>query len=360
MTDHLSVGGKERLADEALKLKKAWLLAAVWIGTDAFGGKLGPRELLIPAYKTWKRKDLQEHVPKLLEDFVSTMSCFTTVKTRRQQERAAAWMAKHFERWQAAGGGLYAVCTVQQFERDVGPLKVRAAMDLPPYTELLMQGLQSLAFRHPEYHQSRDLQFLFNLAHDAEAMIASVNWNRPPKWAYHGSENAQSLNRATIQTCFNLLESFTSGLARAFELKHPNLDDQTTKRLLDDTKPLRNRIIAVPEIIAGRSCGLDVNKPPISELFGPIKQRRDAFVHCVPGQVPHRGYVKESAFHDVPFDVVQSAVTLTLEIINCVWRFLHKTERPSWLPTIGSDGRFGRENLRLSPPPPVHAKRSDR
>jgi flavin reductase (DIM6/NTAB) family NADH-FMN oxidoreductase RutF len=42
-----------------------------------------------------------------------------------------------------------------------------------------------------------------------------------------------------------------------------------------------------------------VNKPPFSELFGRIKDHRDSFVHCEPGDLPsERGYVKECGLLD--------------------------------------------------------------
>lgn len=341
--------GRDRFASQALRLKKAWLLAAAWVG-QSLRPRLGARELTIPDYSSWTRKELQQHVDDLLGDFVSIVRHTTAVETRSQQDRAAAWMAMQFDRWQESGGGLFTMCTAQQFEVEVGRLRVRAQMDIPPYTELLVQGWQGLAFRHPEYMLSRDLQVLCNLSCDAEDLLRSVDWNRAPKWATYASENAQSLNRATIQTCFNLLETFTSGLARSFVMEKPRLGDDQRKKLLDNAKPLRTRVVSVPQLITKNSCDLDTNKPPVSELFGAIKQRRDAIVHCEPGQQEsHRGYIKESAFHDVPWTLVQEAIALTTQIIERVWKALHGKDRPTWLPKLGKDGRFARENLRLNP-----------
>src|SRR5690606_29134879 len=119
----------------------------------------------------------------------------------------------------------------------------------------------------------------------------------------------------------NLLESFTSGLAHGFVMEHPNLDEGLKKRLLDNSESLQKRVVKIPKLIGDTSSGLDVSKPPMSELFGPIKRRRDAFVHCEPGpQESKRGYVKETAFHDATWDAVQQSVTLTLEIIERVWK----------------------------------------
>ena len=76
------VGGKARLADQALRLKKAWLLA---VACQGLGNRLGSKELTIPAYRSWTRQELQEHVQNLIRDFVSIMRTISPVDTRQPQ-----------------------------------------------------------------------------------------------------------------------------------------------------------------------------------------------------------------------------------------------------------------------------------
>ena len=133
---------------------------------------------------------------------------------------------------------------------------------------------------------------------------------------------------------------------------HPNLDNTTRRILTENRKPLRTRLISVPKAVSLRDCGLDVNKPPIERMFGHVKQRRDAFVHCEPGtQVSAHGYIKEAAFHDVSKDLVVEAIDLTLEIICKIWSSSNGTPRPRWLPEKLPDGRIAGVNLALTAQP---------
>jgi len=111
--------------------------------------------------------------------------------------------------------------------------------------EILPQPGTDVAFRHPEYMLVRDLVCLFQLHSDAEALAEGVNWADPPPWAGRASENALGLARTTVLTCFNLLESFVSGLAQAHSMHHPEMDKRTREALLSTKDSLRKRMIAV-------------------------------------------------------------------------------------------------------------------
>jgi hypothetical protein len=159
---------------------------------------------------------------------------------------------------------------------------------------------------------ARDLELLYELCFDTELLLQRVpDWSSPPKWAGAGSENLQTLARTVILSCFNLIESFVSGLARSHIMQHPTLDEQVVKRLLNNQEPLKKRVIAIPKAIARESTSLDINKPPFSELFGEIKHHRDAFVHCEPAPLlSERRLPKEALFHDVSFEFAQRSLSL--------------------------------------------------
>ena len=361
MSSRSFVGGKDRLALEALNLKKAWILAVGIVGKSALDGQIGREELKIPAYHSWTRKRLQSHTPLLRSEYICLCEIIVFVRTRKQQDRAISWMAKQFDRWVAAGMGIFPLCTVQEFESQVGRLLERNIKDIPPYTELLLQGLEGLALRHPEYMLSRDLQLLCNLSRDAEQLTSSADLNRRPSWLPYACENAISLNRAAIVACFNLLESFTSGLARTYVMEHPDLDASQAKKLLANQGPLRERLLFVARFVTGDNSVMGSDSPPFSDLFGDIQRRRNAFVHCEPGpQQSSKGYIKEAAFHDVSWPIVKECVASTLETIRRIWRPLTGKDQPSWLPVPDKDGRFPIWNLRLNPAFPTSTSKGSK
>jgi hypothetical protein len=339
------VGGRDRLGQSALRLKKAWLLAAILAG-----GRLAKREAVIPNYETWTRKDLRRHVADLETDLQEVLGVILVRKPRRVNASAVNWLAEKFDEWAAAGYGLFVVSTTRDFEANVERLRGRDALDVPPYAQVLLQPGTAVAFRHPEYMLARDLELLYGLFRDAEELLAKLDWSEPPDWAAAASENALALGRATIQCCFNLLEAFTAGLAKARLMSANNLDETTSNQLRDSRSSLRKRIIRVAGQLRPDKPALDSSQPPFSILFDEVKVRRDSMVHCEPGpEESERGYVKEELFHDAFAPQVEKAVNATCDAICVTWKHVHDAPRPRWLHARGQDGRFARRNLRLCP-----------
>lgn len=342
-----SLTARQRLSQRAVQLKKAWILAALMAGYVPRGS-----EAIIPDYSSWSRKALEPHVADLESDLREALKHTIASQSRRLQPQALSWLAAHFDRWHKAGFGLLRLSTAQDFESNVGELRARSHLDIPPYAELLIQPGIDVAFRHPEYMLVRDLECLHNLYRDAERLLETVNWSSPPEWAAAASENAQTLARTVMLTCFNLLESFVSGLARAHVMLHSSLDETVTSKLLSTQDALRRRIVSVPRQILGREPLLDLNKPPLSIMFGSLKQYRDSFVHCEPGDRPSaHGYVKEELFHDVSPKLVNEAVLTTQAVIRLVWKAVYGVDGPRWLGLRDSSGQHSRQNLTVAPPP---------
>ena len=61
--------------------------------------------------------------------------------------------------------------------------------------------------------------------------------------------------RATIQCCFNLLEAFTAGLARAKVMCADDLDQKSVAELQDRRSPLRKRIMIFETAIQQQHTG---------------------------------------------------------------------------------------------------------
>jgi hypothetical protein len=342
--------GKERLASEATSLKKAWIVSASLVG---YRFKVG--EFSVPNYLAWQRRPLLRQVADLRDDLTETLERLVTTSARPIGRRAVDWLAGRFEPWADTGFGVFTVSTVFDFERLVGTLKAHKVMDVPPYAEMLVQPSLPVAFRHPEYMLARDLAVLLDFFKDTESLLRRVTWTNPPNWAMGASENGQALARAVIQSCFNLLESFTSGLAQTYLLTHSRIEASAETTLRDTRSPLGRRVLDIPNTIVGRPSELRRDTPPISTLFGKVKRYRDAFVHCEPGPMEStRGYVKEALFHDVSSELVEETVNACAEVIRKTWLFVYRRRGPSWLPDRDSAGSFGRKALVIVPSTPGH------
>jgi hypothetical protein len=343
MTIHTA---RKQLAPLVMKHKKAWLIAAA-----ISGYKANWRQRNIPDYTEMKRRELESCLNELRQDIATFLDRFIG-RNLAIQSKSVTWLSEQYDRWGKAGFGVFVICNLHQFELQVAPLRVHEHMDIPPYAELMIQPGLEVAFRHPEYMLARDLDLLYSLFMGAETLLKGVNWSHPVKWAASASENSQALARASIQACFNLIESFTSGLSHAYVMTNPTMDEKTRKKILDTRIPLRTRILAVPRLITGVEIALDYNKYPLGDLFGKIKKQRDSFVHCEPGvDESERGYVKEAMFHDVigP-ERVNETIRATTDVIRCIWKAVHGRQGPKWLPDIGTGRNSERLNLVIAPP----------
>jgi hypothetical protein len=275
---------------------------------------------------------LDDHRGYLKDIFKEALQSVADVSARSEVRAAARWLAERFDDWKLAGLGIMSLSTVQEFQSKVSLLKVHALIDVPPYSEVLLQGSHDAAFRHPEYMIARDLEFLYGLFVDAESILAGVNWNRPPEWAPFASENRIALGRAVVQACFNLLESYVSGLARAYVMVNEGLDPSVKEKLLDTRASLRERIRQVVKITSDGKVAVDSACDPYAGLFNRVKTRRDSFVHCAPGSEANKfGVVKEAVFHDINKEGVDEAMTLTCQLIRETWRSLNHRDGPTWL-----------------------------
>lgn len=334
-----------RLAAEAFHVKKAWLLAAAMVG---IGRQLTEKDYFIPNYASFENKWLKRHIKDLEDDFEVLAEQILLDWKRSDLPRRIAWFSKKYAAWHDTGFQLFSLGRVHEFEREVGRLGFKRIMDCPPYAELLLQGFSGAAVRHPEYHLSRDLALLFNLFLDSQEILDQALKER----RIHSSEHNQSLGRSVILTCFNLLESFTSGLATAYLMENPSAAEGIVTQL-QGKKPngrdmgLRERFALVPGLVSGKP-KLDDGQPPLKPLFSECKQRRDSFVHCEPGPKDTKwGYNKEQRFHEVDECVVRETVDLTYEAICVAWKHVCAKDRPTWLTKRLMNGRFAQSEVVL-------------
>lgn len=273
------------LVQETLRLHKAWWIVTAMVGT-------GDTNVIIPDYNRWENKKLKRQIEDLRYDVLETGKFVFLDKGRLLQKGSLAWLSDSFDRWAATSFRVLSLGNVMNVEATIGKLGFRREIDCPPYADVILQGLIGAAIRHPEYHLGVDLALLYNLFLEIESDIESAISRRETV----SGEPSQTLGRAVILTCFNLLESFTSGLVTAYTMTTPDLAPETSKRL-EDKGALQKRFKTFPGIVSGSGKVLDDSEDPIKTLFGECKLRRDSFVHCEPGTAPSsRGYVKEAHF----------------------------------------------------------------
>jgi hypothetical protein len=331
--------GKHRALNEAITYKRAWAVAAMWVGNIIQGDD----ELWIPRYDTLPRQLLEQEVRELRERFNSALDLILgKPRTNAIEARALKWFSEQYDMVIKAKGPV-TLCTLHEFVSSVAPTAMERKADSPPYTELLMQGSRGLAYRHPEYMLALDVEFNYNIFWQTEELVAThARLPNLPDWVATAGENVQSLARATILSCFSLLESTVSGLGRAHEMTHPTLTARDRKILINNHGPLLERLFDVPTLIVGNPPPLHKESLPLCRLFGEIKQRRDAFMHCEPGdQETRAGFVKQDRFHDVTPDVVDDAVHLTVEVVHVLWRHVHGVVKgPAWLRNLGNRSSY--------------------
>jgi hypothetical protein len=335
----------DRLAEEAILYKKAWFFAMAMCG---HGTQIDPTERFIPPYRTWTNKNLLNEIKNLSDDFETILNNLFVGRKKSKSQILVSWFAKHFDIWVTQAYEAYSPGRVHEVQDLLGSFKVEG-MDIPLYGEVLVQGFMLTAIRHPEYHLASDMELLFTLFMDAEDIANEAYC----KGQFALREPSLSLGRSVILTCFNLLESYASGISLDYQLAHKVIPD-TNLNLLngkDDKNrdlPLRKRLELFPELISGNAIPDEIIAL-IAELFGEYKERRDSFVHCKPGPEQTKwGYVKEERFHDVDEPIVRRTVQLTTEVISQLWLHIHGRSGPSWLPKFNAAGRFDNKPVQLT------------
>jgi hypothetical protein len=342
----MKYSGRARLIRQAIACKKALVVGAAWVGFKPASMEV----FYVPDYDRMPRRRLEEDVRGLQENLAE---CFKSILGKKAITKAVAGRAILFlgSRYDAfmSSTGPFSIGTVQEFEAAVASLPEARSLDAPPYTELLIQGIRGLAYRHPEYMLARDVEVNHDLFWQAE-ILCERHMTSNARWMSVAVENVQSLARSTILSCFSLIEATVSGVGLAHVMTHPDLDPKIHKKLAGNHGPLLDRLLLIPELIASKPLPFSSGKPPISVLFGEIKERRDAFVHCEPGpQEARAGFVKEQRFHDVGPDSVDQAVQLTLEVVETIWRHVHgRTDGPTWLRSLGKRAEY-RRGLLIAP-----------
>jgi hypothetical protein len=340
MTAVLNQSKNSRLAAEATQRKKAWVMAIALVGKQS---NVSAHDLKIPDYCSghWQAKKLKRHLNELETDLKSICTEFILLKwSSSTLQKAVRYLATKYDEWCKAREEIWEIDRVHDFERAVGQLGFRNIMECPLYAQVLLQGFQGAAIRHPEYHLARDLALLNNLFFDAERLSEELFRKR----ISHATEVNQSLARSSILTCFNLLEAFVSGLVAEYILANPDAASEIIRKLKNPDRT-RNSLAArfedVPCAITGNPNAMAGLKPVLATLFGECKELRNSYVHCVPSVIAtSRGASKEGHFHAADAQAVRTTVKHTLEVIRGTWKIVYGREGPRWLKACDPSGRF--------------------
>jgi hypothetical protein len=334
-----------QLAEEATQLKQAFLFLVALTGNNI---DLRPDELEVRDYQRQNKVELRELIKLLRSDVFMISEKLFPAWRRLDRKHVISWFSSKYRAWLASGQQTWDLGRVSEVEAVTGPLPHRNAVDCPPYAQVVFQGFFGAAIRHPEYHLARDLALHMNLLLDAEEIEDFLRKRNLPR----SSEVSQSLSRSVILTCYNLLESFTSGLVAASHYEKPSMPESVRKQLVEPERKrqsLKCRFADVPCLITGRADAMaPYQKLVLDPLFSEHKWRRDAFVHCEPGPSTSRyGIVKEDLFHEADIGVVRETVSLTVLAIQAAWKEVYGRPSPSWLPPQDCNGRFPRIDVRI-------------
>ncbi len=340
----------QKLAKRAYRYKRAWLLCGAWTG---FAQHMSDRELDIHAYERFTKSHLKSFLKDIEDDYLEIVQFVLSKPTKQAAKKALFWFEQTFIEWQTSGNPIYCIGNYQTVDRAIGPLRFPEQLETPPYAELILQGYHGCCCRHPEYMLGRDLSLTYNLFLDAENHCdnSAIDPTKTGIEKGYAAENALTLGRLVFITAYNLVESFISGLELEARMNGQLTDEAEQALLKMKMAPLRKRFHKIPFLITGKPVSDAISEDKTEVFFGEMKRRRDAFVHCIPGTEPgNQGHVRQLYFHDIQKDLVTKVVDLTIEMISAVWKMVHHTDRPRWLPDRDESGRFASSNLTLAFP----------
>jgi len=243
--------------------------------------------------------------------------------------------------------------SLTEFAVQLGQARKGVLRGAPLHSTIVLSpwGLQT---EYPEMHLVKDLAVAFNSLVATEDELGKY-WKIP--WHKAKGENTRSHlavlqrraffhRRMCVLSCFNLAEAYINGLAWEYVQTNDisTLSRTKQKILTEGQASILDKLIKIPQIVAGRSSGLlEKDKEPLVTFRDTIKPFRDSIVHASPFAAPERfgGYEKLSKVYELNFDTVQQTVEMTLKIIGMIHRFVGGEEHsPQWVPRRNDDGTF--------------------
>lgn len=230
---------------------------------------------------------------------------------------------------------------LHDFQNQYSKIRPHVLKDIPGYSTVVI-SLWGIQFRNPEHFISDDIKQSLALAFEAKDELNKLeNVSHKELHKRRGKISALTqkeglANRFTIISCYNLLEAYLNGLAWMFALDKEKMKglSNNSRKLIEDSATLRDKVIKYPSIITGRPLW-DENDEIPNLLLSDLKQFRDSIVHPSPFSVPERfgGYDKLQNFYLVTIGLSMVIARLTVDLIGSIHQHVtgKGSARPVWL-----------------------------
>lgn len=239
-----------------------------------------------------------------------------------------------------------------EFNQLLGQPKKGVLKGAPLHSTVSLSYMWGLQTEYPEMHLVKDLAYSFNSAVEAEEKLKDYGEMSQDKVKLLQKEIANLVRSGTyhrrmcVLSCFNLLEAYINGLAWAYVQMHDisGLSNRKQKVLTEGQTSILDKLVRIPQIIAGRSSGpLKIDCEPLSIFKNTIKPFRDSIVHASPFAAPERfgGYEKLSKVYELNLETVRQTVDMTMDIIGIIHRSVGGNDTmPQWMHSRRDDGIF--------------------
>ncbi|AGA89260.1 hypothetical protein Thimo_0397 [Thioflavicoccus mobilis 8321] len=234
---------------------------------------------------------------------------------------------------------------LHEFERKHGKINPEALKGAPPHLTVSI-SLWGLKFRFPEDLIAKDIAAALQLTRIAQQTLRPFHSLPQSSISERTSEfvpsirNLEFAQRATVLSCFNLLEAYLNGLAwdycRSNSLEHLS---KRKAKLLQDTASasIRDKVDNYPWIISGKA---EVPLEGRTEFLEQVKPFRDSLVHPSPFTAPEKfgGYQKLQKFYELDEGVMKLAVVSCLSLIASINHVVTGLEGfPEWCKPINDE-----------------------
>lgn len=339
--------GREREAAEIVRNKRAAAVGRLLLGE--LDGPMDP--VFVEQFSGWPRKELKserEAIRRLLRGEIDKF-CRDNFQDIKPED-----LARLYEPLFERGSTWY--LPLSDFVRDFGRFKPGVLKGAPLHATIHISpwGLQT---DFPEHHLMRDLAVSFNEAVEIEERrlksYRSRTWREAKEQRTRGEiadliRRSEANQRASVLSCFNLIEAYINGLAWDYVHAHDasGLSKDNRNVLTESERPVNiiDKLVKIPRLVAERDMGtLHQTRDPLKSFIEVVKPYRDAIVHASPFAAPEKfgGYDKLRKLYDLNLPTVRRAVDITLTVIGEIHRFVGGDgDLPAWVLLRGDDGSF--------------------
>lgn len=229
-----------------------------------------------------------------------------------------------------------------EFEQRFARLRPSVLKGHPKHVTVVI-SLWGLQFKSPEEMIAKDLiEGLYTIR---ETQKALKEYEGRSHWSIQQDRERVSALirkqefgvRATIVSCFNLIEGYLNGLAWDYVQTNGTAGlSNNRKKLLEDASSVstREKLFKYPEAVTGRQLW-EPSEPQLQEFADTLKPYRDALVHPSPFSVPARfgGHDKLRLFYRADAVTATRTVIALVDIVKRIHGHVYgtNTHMPEWI-----------------------------